>query len=67
MPQTKVTVRILSGDIKCGMLRAGSKTSEMLDMLQWDARLREPKERGGFVGLSPVAGRHCNCKDRLHE
>ncbi|CDI82759.1 hypothetical protein, conserved [Eimeria acervulina] len=34
----------------------GSKTSEMLDMLQWDARLREPKERGGFVGLSPVAG-----------
>ncbi|CDJ47430.1 Ncl1p, related [Eimeria brunetti] len=34
----------------------GSKTSEMLDMLQWTARLRESKEQGGSVGISPVTG-----------
>lgn len=44
----------------CGMLSVGSKTSEMLDMLQWNARLRESKESGGSVGISPVTGRRCH-------
>ncbi|CDI73817.1 hypothetical protein, conserved [Eimeria praecox] len=42
----------------------GSKTSEMLDMLQWNARLCESKERGGTVGISPVTA---SCFPTLYE
>ncbi|OEH76011.1 Ncl1p, related protein [Cyclospora cayetanensis] len=34
----------------------GSKTSEILDMLQWEAQLREARDSGLSIGIRPVDG-----------